>query len=413
MNTHSEARLKRSLSLPLITIYGLGTMVGGGFYALLGKVAGHAGMLAPVSFLVAAGVAFVTALSFGELAARYPYSAGESRYVHEAFRRPRLSIMIGWLVIATGIVSAATLANAFAGFLQDLIVLPIGWGVVLLVVALCAVSIWGISQSVLLAGLITVIEVGGLIYVLVTVRGQWAELPLRWKELVPSFQVEPWSGILAGSFLAFYAYIGFEDMVNEGEEVLEPSRNLPRAILIALVVTAALYLLVAIPAVLMVPPAQLAAARTPLALLVPQESNTARVMIVCVSMLAGVNGALVQLIMASRVAYGMSDNGMGPAILARVHSRTHTPIAATLLMAVLILVFGLWLPLEVLARLTSAIMLVNFTAVNLSLVVIKLRSHEIDGEGPRHSIWVPVVGGLLCLVFLVFQCWIAVFGVTP
>ncbi len=413
MNAPSETRLNRALSLPMITIYGLGTMVGGGFYALLGKVAGHAGMLAPMSFLVAAAIAFVTALSFGELAARFPYSAGESRYVFEAFRRRSVSMLVGWMVIATGVVSAATLANAFSLFLRDLIVLPSNLGVVFLIVVLSAIAIWGIGQSVVIAGIIAVIEVGGLVYLLVSMRRQWSELPLRWKELVPTLEIEPWSGVFVGAFLAFYAYIGFEDMVNEGEEVIDPSRNLPRAILIALIVTAALYLLVATPAVLMVPPQELAEARTPLALLVPQDSDAARMMMVCISMLAGVNGALVQLIMASRVAYGMSDQGMGPAFLARVHLQTRTPITATLLIAALTLTFGLWLPLEALARLTSAIMLVNFAAVNLSLVVIKRRSPERTDDGPRHSIWVPIFGSLLCLIFLGLQCWNLVFGSMP
>lgn len=202
-------RLRRSISLPLLVAYGVGTMVGGGFYALLGRVAHHAGMHAPVSILLAGVVALVTALSFSELSSRLPYSAGESRYVHEAFGRQWLSGLVGWAVIATGVVSTATLTNAFVGFCQDLFAIPTMLGVTIFVVALTGVAIRGILESVWLATSITVIEVGGLVWVLLVNAHHLGALQDRWQEIVPGVGWDHWSRIFIGSFLAFYAFIGF------------------------------------------------------------------------------------------------------------------------------------------------------------------------------------------------------------
>jgi amino acid transporter len=398
-----QTSLKRALSFPLLTVYGLGTMVGGGFYALLGEVAGLAGLHAPVSFIAAAFVALFSALSFGELAARFPYSAGESRYVLEAFGRRWLSVTVGWLVIATGVVSAATLANAFSGFLQDLVIVPRAPTIALLVVGLGAVAIWGISESVVLVVAITCIEVGGLLYVLVVAGGSLAELPRQLPDMLPPLSPAPWSGIMLGGFLAFYAFIGFEDMVNLAEEVKRPRRTLPRAILTALGLTTLLYVCVATVAVLAVAPAELAQSNTPLARVLGLEAGRSMVAIVVISMLAGVNGALVQLVMASRVAYGMAAKGMGPTFLSRIHPHTRTPVYATSIIIVVTLLLALWFPLVTLARTTSAIILAIFAIVNLALLVLKRQGVPTDPDVPSHPMWVPAVGVVLSVGFLLYQ----------
>ena len=295
-----SSRLSRSISLPLLIAYGVGTMVGAGFYALLGKVVEHAGMYAPVAFLLAAVIAFVSSLSFGELSSRFPYSAGESRYVLEAFQRKWLSMLVGWAVIATGVVSAATLTRAFVGFLQDLSTIPTVLGIMGFVVLMTIVALRGILASVWLTAIITSIEIGGLVWVLVANGQHLGELPGRWNELCPDFSRAAWADISVAAFLAFYAFIGFEDMVNEAEEVRNSRRNLPRGIMWAMVITSMLYLLICLVAVLGFQPKDLAEARTPLALLVSQHGNVAKTSMTYISLLAGVNGALVQLIMASR-----------------------------------------------------------------------------------------------------------------
>jgi amino acid transporter len=378
-------------------------MVGGGLYALVGKVAGTSGMLAPLAFLLAATVAFFSALSFSELSARFPASAGESRYVHEAFGRPRLSQVIGWLVVATGVVSAATLADATVGFLLDLVEAHPTMLLVLVVVLLSTIAAWGITESVMVAGVVTAIEVGTLV-VIVAVRGDvLATLPERWGELLPRGSMTEGVAVLAGGFLAFYSYLGFEDMVNVAEEVKEPRRNLPRGILMALGITTVLYLAITLVAVLAVPTDQLAAARTPLALVLGDASRASRDALVIVSLLAGVNGALVQIIMAARVIYGMAQEGRAPRALGVVSARTRTPVRATVLIGLVVLVLAAAFPLVALARVTSAIILVVFTVVNVALFVIKQRAPEPPPGAPRFPAVVPVVGAALCASLVGFQ----------
>ena len=208
---------------------------------------------------------------------------------------------------------------------------------------------------------------------------------------------------MSAAFLVFYAFIGFEDMVNEAEEVQNPRRNLPLGVLWALAVTTVLYLLVVLVAVLAVPPEELAGSSTPLGLLVADQGNRARLLMTYISLLAGVNGALVQIVMASRVAYGMSDQGMGLRVLAVVHPRLRTPVYATLLMGGVILVMALWLPLESLAKITSGIMLVNFAIVNASLIRLKITQPTMTEEVRVYPAVIPILGCLLCLVFLILQ----------
>lgn len=396
-------RLRRAISLPMLIAYGVGTMVGAGFYALLGRVAHHAGMHTPVAILVAAAVALLTAMSFSELASRLPYSAGESRYVNEAFGLKWLSVLVGWAVIATGVVSAATLTRAFVGFCQDLFHIPTALGIVLAVAVLTGIAVRGIVESIWVAAVITAIEVGGLLWVLAVNARHFGKLQQQWGEIVSGVGRDEWSGIGIAAFLAFYAFIGFEDMVNEAEEVRHPRRNLPWGILSAIGITTVLYLLIATAAVLAVKPEELATSRAPLALLVSGGGETARVGMTVVSMLSGVNGALVQVVMSARVAYGMSDHGLGPSVLAIVHRKYRTPIYATLLAGGIILVLALWLPLELLAKITSGIMLFNFAIVNASLVRLKLSSTDVPSDVVQFPVVVPILACVLCVLFLAFQ----------
>ncbi len=394
--------LKRVLSLSLLTFYGLGTILGAGIYVLVGKVAGYAALYAPVSFLVAAGLAALTGLSYAELAARYPKSAGEALYVQEGLRSRALAVLVGFLIILTGIVSAATIANGFVGYLHVFVEVPHNAAVALLVLALGVLAALGIRESVLAATFVTLFELGGLVLILFVAGGSLAALPAQWPLLVPSFDVGSWQGILLGAFLAFYAYIGFEDMVNVAEEVRDPQRILPKAILLAIVVSTVLYLCVALVAVLALPPAQLAASRAPLALIYERATGQSPTLISAISLFAVVNGALIQIIMSSRVLYGMSREGWLHVSFGRVHPRTHTPLLATGVITAVVLVLALALPLVTLAKATSYVILVVFTLVNLSLVFIKRRAPCPAGVHV-YPPWIPLAGFFASLGMLLFQ----------
>jgi len=395
-----EPQLKRSLGLLTVTWYGVGTIVGGGFYALAGKVAGEAGYAAPFSYLLAAAIAGLSAVSFAELSSRHPYSAGESRYVQEGFGRASWSAAVGWMVIATGVVSAATLARAFAGFSQTFVDFSEPAIIVVAVLALGLIAGIGIGESAAAVGLITAAEVGGLLWILAAQGDALAEVPARAGELVPAFTTQAWSGVFAGAYLCFYSFIGFEDMVNVAEEVRRPRRNLPRAIFLSLGITTLLYLLVVTVAVLQAPLDELAAAEAPLSLLLEGEGR--RDALTVIAMFAGLNGALVQVVMATRVAYGMAQGGWGPSVFGRVHPKTRTPLEATAAATAVILVLALWFPLTALAEVTSTILLAVFALVNLALLRIKRRGDPAP-EAVRFPIGWPAAGFLACVAFLAYR----------
>jgi APA family basic amino acid/polyamine antiporter len=396
------ATLKRSLGLPLLTFYGVGTIVGGGFYALAGKVALEAGMLTPLAFLAASLIAMFSAFSYAELSARYPYSAGEAHYTLVAFRRLWPSAIVGWAVIATGVVSAATLADALAGFVRTLADVPEWLVVCAMLIGLGLIAAWGISESAWMALVITVVEVGGLLVVLVASSGSLPTLTERWRELTPGFSPAAWTGIFLGAHVAFYSFIGFEDLVNVAEEVKRPRRNLPIAIFASLGITSLIYVAVSLCLVLSVRQQNLHASGSPLALVFGEGSQLGATITV-IGMFSGLNGALVQIVMASRVAYGMAQKRQAPRWLAQVDPRRRTPLLATIVVTLVALVLALWLPIVALAKVTSTILLLVYAMVNVSLIVIKRRPLRRAKEGPKFPLVIPVIGALTCLGFVVFQ----------
>ncbi|MEJ2308555.1 MAG: APC family permease [Gammaproteobacteria bacterium] len=398
-----ETGLKRVLGAWLLTLYGLGCTIGAGIYALAGKIAGHAGYQAPLSFLVAAVLAGFSALSFAELAGRYPQSAGEAAYVRQGLRLRWLSVLTGLLVVLIGVISTASLLRGLAGYVTAL--LPVGEAVaILLVILLLAMlAIWGIKESVLAAALITLVEIGGLL--LIVAVGLWSMPPeMALPPLLPEHIDRAMaSGILGGAFLAFYAMIGFEDMVNVAEEVRNVQRNMRIAILLTLVITTLLYMAVTWVALAWVPPAELAATDAPMALVYERASGRTPVAIGTIAVLAVVNGGLILLIMASRVLYGMSRMRQLPSWFGQVHARTRTPVNAILFLAVVIGALALLFPLEQLARATAGIALTVFSLVNLSLVRVKLRGEQAPAGVMSVPLAVPVTGFLVSFGFVLWE----------
>lgn len=383
--------LKQALSLPLVVLYGLGSTVGAGIYALTGKVAGVAGMHAPLAFLLAALLAGFTAFSFAELSSRLPYSAGEARFVQTAFGSCRLALAVGLVVVLGGAISSATIINAFYGYLDDLIAVPRVPVIVLTVVTLVALASWGIKESVTIAAVMTAIELGGLLLIIFAAGGSFAELPQRLPELAPPMPGALWNGILFGAVLAFYAFIGFEDIVNVAEETPGASRIVPLAIILTLVITTLLYIAVTLVAVLSVPIDQLATSGAPLVLVYKTGGAETSAIINVIAFIAVINGALIQIIMGARVLYGLAKMGDLPAAIGRVYPRTRTPILATALIGAVVLTFALALPLIRLAEVTAILVLAVFVVCNLALIRIKRRDPLPPGAR-AYPTWVPVIG---------------------
>lgn len=380
-------------------LYGLGTTVGAGIYALIGELAGVAGYLAPVSFLVASVMAGLTALSFAEMSSRYPRCAGAALYVKEGFNAERFSLFVGLLVILAGLVSAAALANGFVGYLHQFIDIDRVAVIIIVTCLLGLIAAWGIAESVTIAAVVTVIEVGGLILVITVGYPGLAEFPERWPELVPDFDGASISSIYIGSLLAFYAFIGFEDMVDVAEEVKDVKRTLPLAIILTLGITTLLYMLIMVIAVFSVPPEQLASSEAALAFLYEYHTGGESNIIGVIGMFAIINGALIQMIMASRVLYGLSSRGLLPKIFRVVHPDTRTPLFATAVSTTLVLTLALIGRLATLAEMTSVIMLVVFTLVNLALW--KVKQHDPKPEGSIiFPAWIPMTGFVVSAAFV-------------
>ncbi len=396
--------LKRAFSLPLLTFYGLGTILGAGIYVLIGEVAGSAGIHAPLAFAIASVLAGFSAFSYAELSARYPLSAGEAVYTQRAFGKTWLAMTVGFLIVLIGMVSTATLVNGFVGYLQVFVQWPAWLIITLLVMVLVGIAMWGISESAWLAAVTTLIEMGGLLLVLWVAVPQVSILPALQRSLEVSPDFTTLAGIFGGAFIAFYAFIGFEDIVNVAEEVRDPNRTLPRAVLLSLGIATLLYMFVAVVAVALMPATELAASEAPLALVYQRATGEAPVFIGLVGLSAVINGALIQIVMASRVLYGMAGQGWIPQWLAAVHPLTRTPLKSTLLIGAVILILALWLPLVTLAKITSLVTLIVFSLVNLSLWRIKQREPVPEGI-ITFPVWLPIAGFFFSSVFALFQLW--------
>jgi amino acid transporter len=394
--------LKRSLSLTLVTLYGLGNILGAGIYVLIGKVAANAGQYAPLSFLVASILAGLTAFTYAELSSRYPLSAGEAVYIQAGFNLKLLSSTVGLLIILAGIVSAATITRGFVGYFHQFVPVPETLVIISLVAALGALAAWGIVESVRVAALLTLVELFGLLLILWVAAPAGEAIIEGLHSMTASIAISDWHGIMLGGILAFYAYIGFEDMVNVAEEVRNPVINLPRAILIALVISTVLYMAVALVAITSVPVAELANSDAPLAYIYQRTTGNTPTLISIIALFAVVNGALIQIIMASRVCYGLSRQGWLPAMFSSVNPITRTPLIATLLVSLSILVMALWLPVETLARGASLLLLMVFSLVNLALWRIK-RNADSAPAGFTIPSWIPAAGFVSSSAFMGYQ----------
>jgi amino acid transporter len=364
----------------MITLYGLGTTIGGGIYVLIGSVAARAGLNAVFSFVIAAFLIGFTALSYAELTARFPVSAGSAVFVSRGFGRKRLGMIVGFLVVIAATITASVLARGFAGYFHVLFDVP-SWISILCVLSIIGLlAAWGIGQSVVAASIITVLEVSGLCIVLWAGQDAFHAFPDRWQEFVPTRDWAAWSGIFGGTIIAFFAFIGFEDMVNVAEEVKDAEKALPQAIIITLVLTTLLYIAVTYVTVANVPLDILQNSEAPLALVAARHSDRLAELLAFIGAFAVLNGALIQIIMASRVLYGMSRQGWIHARLGRVHGRTQTPVPATAVVTLAIAILALSFPIGILAKLTSLMVLTTGTLVNGALLRMKLDK----GSGGAH-----------------------------
>jgi APA family basic amino acid/polyamine antiporter len=387
--------LRRDLGLFEVAVYGVGLILGAGIYAVLGEAAGVAGEALPLSFVVAAVVASFTGLSYAELASRFPKGEGDYVYVREAFGNKRLAEVVAFLRVFVGAVSAAAVALAFAGYLETFVqapTVPVAGG---LVVLASVINFWGIDVSAKLNLLFTVAEVAGLAIVIWLGRTTWGTVAV----FEAPFGVP---GVVEGAFLAFFAYLGFGSIVNVAEETENPTRTIPRAILLAIGITTVFYVLVALSAVGVVDWQTLGDSASPLSLVAGAAGGTAAAALVgAIALTSTANTVLILLVSTSRLVYGVSKSEYRsfPSLFARIHTDRRTPYLAIALTGGVTVPFTLLRDLGQVAGLANGGLLVVFVLINSAL--LKLR---FDAPDARAGFTAPLTVGRLSITALAGLC---------
>ncbi|WP_082563640.1 MULTISPECIES: APC family permease [unclassified Nocardioides] len=411
--------LHRAIGPRLLLLFIVGDILGTGVYALTGDVAGQVGGAAWAPFLAAFIVATITAFSYLELVTKYPQAAGAALYTHKAFGIHFITFIVAFTVMCSGITSASTAANAFAGFLSDgfelgyeagstpILLIALGF-----MVLIAAVNFRGVSESVMTNVVLTMVEVSGLLLIIFVGLYAVTQGDADFSRTVVFESPEDKSmfiTISTGTALAFFAMVGFEDSVNMAEECKNPERDFPKMMLTGLGITGLIYVLVAITAVALVPVGDLTNADKGSALTQVVAAGAPDVpfdrIFPFIGMFAVANSALINMLMASRLLYGMANQGVLPKPLGRVHKVRRTPYVSILFTTLIALGLITYVVIEsgseagantvsLLGGTTALLLLAVFTVVNIALIV--LRKDVVDRPHFRTPTVMPYIGAITC-----------------
>lgn len=394
-------KLSRSIGLVALILYGVGDILGAGIYGLVGKAAGEMGNAAWLGFMVSMCAAVFTGLSYASLGSRYPKAAGAVFVTSRAFNMGFLSYIVGLAILASGLTSMAAASHAFAGYLKGILeFLPIQVGILIFAGAVTLLVYRGIKESIWTNSLFTIIEVGGLLFIIffgISYIGSVdyfdATSPAN-----PTGELT-FPLLVGGAVLTFYSFIGFEDMLNVAEEVIDPRKNIPRALITAIFASSVVYVLICLIAVSVMSPAELAVSSEPLVDVVRQIAPWMPTNVYgLIALIAVANTALLNFVMGSRLLYGMSDQGLFPKFFAKVHPTRLTPHRAVFLVGGILVLLTMAGNIATLARATSVLLLLCFVVVNIALMVLKNKD-RIPGAFEVPLI-VPALGAIICLAML-------------
>jgi amino acid transporter len=405
------SRLKQVVTGPLLFLFILGDVLGAGIYALMGVLAKEVGGVLWLPLVVALLLALLTAGSYAELVTKYPRAGGAAVFAERAFGKPLLSFLVGFCMLAAGVVSAAGLALAFAGdYLATFLPVPPIPAAIVFLALVALVNARGIQESTRGNVIMTVIEVSGLVIVIVCgavlLGGGGGDV-----SRVTSFPagVNPATATLAAAIIAYYSFVGFETSANIAEEVKEPSRVYPKALFGALLTAGVVYVLVALASSIALPAGELSKSSGPLLEVVSSSGvPIPEAVFSAIALIAVANGALLTMIMASRVTFGMAEQGLLPSVLGRTLSRRRTPWVAIVLTTVVAMLLTLVGDLSLLASTVVLLLLFVFIAVNVSVLV--LRRSPVEHDHFRVWTFVPVLGVASCVLLLTQQdgsVWLA------
>ncbi|GAA1597337.1 APC family permease [Kribbella karoonensis] len=397
--------LKRVMGPGLLLLFVVGDILGTGVYALTGKVAGEVGGAVWLPFLCAFVVAMLTATSYLELVTKYPKAGGAAVYTHKAFGIHFLTFLLTFAVMCSGLTSASSASKAFAANFFTAVHLDPDRGALLMITALgfmtliALVNLRGVGESVKANVVLTCVELSGLLIVIGV--GAWALLggdgdTSRLTDFHVPEGESPFGAVTAATALAFFAMVGFEDSVNMAEETKDPVRIFPRMMLIGLSITGVIYVLVAISAVALVAPDELNKGATPLLKVVQAGAPGFPLEVFAwITMFAVANSALINMLMASRLLYGMSHERVLPGPLGRVLHKRRTPYIAILFTTLLAFFLIGYADLAALGGTTAFLLLCVFAVVNVAVLV--LRRDKVEHKHFHAPTALPVLGVVLCV----------------
>lgn len=369
------AELKRHLGLFHTTMYGVGLILGAGIYALIGDAAGSTGNSIWISFVLAAISAVFTGLSYAELSSMYPKAAAEYSFIKNAFKNNFLAFLIGWLTLFVATISASAIALGFAGYFTQIFEIPIVIVAALIIVTLSFVNFFGIRESSSMNIIFTIIEAAGLGLVI------WVGLAMTDVDIDYFDMPHGYSGIFSAFTLVFFAYIGFENIVNIAEEIKNPKKILPRAIILAIVITAIIYILVAISAVRVLSWQELDSSVAPLADVIKtalgQELGFA---VLIIALFATTNTILIMLVSGSRILYGISIDKALPIIFSVIHHKRKTPWIAVASIGVLSIGFVFIGDISTVANISVFAIIMVFVLVNFSLIWLRYKEPNAERQ---------------------------------
>lgn len=399
-----SARLERHIGLFALTLYGIGDILGAGIYGLVGKAAGVMGSGVWLAFLVSLVIAMLTGLSYASLGSQFPKAAGSAYVLLKAFGSRFFAYVAGLLALASGLTSMATGSRVFAGYLHGFFpTIPISIGAVILLTLLGFIVWRGIRESMWVNSLSTLIELSGLLIIIFIGVKYWGSVDYFDFKTVenPSGEFSP-SLMLSGAVLVFYSFIGFEDLLNVGEEAKNPERNLPIALLVALFVSSIVYVAVSITAISVIPAEILAQSNQPLVDVVKTAAPWFPAkMFSVIALVAVSNTVLLNFIMGSRLLYGLSRLRVIHSFLDHIDVNRKTPSRAILFVYGIVIILALSGDISSLARATSLLLLLVFVGMNLSLIRIKRRDGVPKGRLDI-PLFVPVLGAFFSLVLICF-----------
>jgi amino acid transporter len=388
--------LRRAIGPGMLLFLVIGDMLGTGIYALTGDVAGVIGGAAWLGFGLAFVVALFTATSYLELVGKYPRAAGAALYTQRAFRRNFITFLVAFAVMCSGLTSVGAASRTFAGYSQEFLNLPTLLVALLFIVLLAAINFRGVAESVKLNVVLTCIEFSGLLIVLAVgaaaiARGQGDPgIALEFNA-----DGDPLALVVHGATLAFFAIIGFEDSINMVEETVNPRRNFPRAFFIGIAITGIVYMLVAFVTTALVPIAVLDASNQDLLEVVRYGAPWFPLVVFSlIAMCAVSNTSLINLMMASRLIYGMARERVVPAALGTVHAERRTPWVAILFTTALAIGLAAWGGVRALGGTTALLLLCVFTLVNIAVLV--LRARPVEHDHYRAPTLCPALGIISC-----------------